>query len=144
MMNMYLIKLIHEKRGINQSILMKIFKEKVITPQNVSILSGAKMPNIYTYTERGTIDKECPFPNLQDGNLIHDSGPIFIKNNDKLTKLINKIKSSTSGAKKLAKTLKMAKTTVVEARASLKDTSAMFDELEIFYKETELLLDVLQ
>lgn len=64
----------------------------------------------------------------------------FIKNNDKIAKLIGQIQKSTKGAKAIADALKSAKQTLKKARTKLKDASAMVEELDAFYKETQTLL----
>ncbi len=68
----------------------------------------------------------------------------FIKNNEKLEKLIGEIEQSGEGARKIVATLNDAKKTLMRARDGLKKASAMFGELDNFYKETEALLKTLQ
>ncbi len=68
----------------------------------------------------------------------------FVKNNDKINKLIGQITESSKKAKKILATLEEAKKILSKARTELQQTSAMFNELEGFYNETEALLIVLK
>ncbi|RLJ17469.1 hypothetical protein DJ031_14200 [bacterium endosymbiont of Escarpia laminata] len=68
----------------------------------------------------------------------------FVKNNDKINKLIGQIAESSKKAKKILVTLDEAQKILSKARTELQQTSAMFDELEGFYNETETLLIVLK
>jgi len=68
----------------------------------------------------------------------------FIKNNEKLKKLIGQIKQSGEKARKIIATLNDAKKALKKARSELKSTSAMFGELNNFYTETEALLETLR
>ena len=67
----------------------------------------------------------------------------FIKNNDKLEILIGQIEESGEEAKRIAATLETVTETLKKARAELKDTSAMFGELDDFYKKTDELIKTL-
>jgi len=68
----------------------------------------------------------------------------FIKNNDKLEKLIGQIEQAGEGARKIVETLKEIRTAVQTARSALEKASAMFPELDAFYTEIEKMLDTLR
>ena len=68
----------------------------------------------------------------------------FIKNNDKLEKLIGQMEEATEGANKVVETLKEIRNAVVKARSTLKTASSMFPELDAFYTEVEQMLKTLR
>ena len=68
----------------------------------------------------------------------------FIKNNEKLEKLIDQIDRSGEDAGKIIETLNNAKDVLQKARTELKSVSAMFGELNNFYMETEELLEAMR
>jgi DNA repair ATPase RecN len=68
----------------------------------------------------------------------------FIKNNDKLEILIGQIQKSGEKAEKIAATLQNVSETLQKARAELKNASAMFGELDCFYKEIDELIKTLR
>ena len=68
----------------------------------------------------------------------------FIKNNDKLAKLIGEIQKATAEAQKLIATIEDVKQSLVSARAKLKNTSPMFDEISSFLDEVELTIKVIK
>ena len=68
----------------------------------------------------------------------------FIKNNDKLEKLISEVEASTEQAQKIVQTLEEARRAVQGAREKLKQTSPMFEELNNFLAETEAMLNVIR
>ncbi|MHC4553023.1 MAG: hypothetical protein ACYSUT_09715 [Planctomycetota bacterium] len=67
----------------------------------------------------------------------------FIKNNDKLEKLIGKIEQATQEAQKIKTTLDNVLASLKKAREELKQNSAIFEELSHFYTEVDGLIDVL-
>lgn len=68
----------------------------------------------------------------------------FIKNNDRLEKLIGQMEEATEGAQKIVETLKKIRSALQTARSSLKKTSAMFPELDAFYTEIKKMLETLR
>jgi len=66
----------------------------------------------------------------------------FIRNNEKLEKLIGQIEEASEGAKKIVETLNSIKNAVQKARSALKTTSAMFTDINTFYKEIEALIEI--
>lgn len=68
----------------------------------------------------------------------------FIKNDDKLTKLIGKIKGATSDAQNLVKTVEKVAQALVDARKKLKSTSSMFDEIKGFLDEVDELINIIK
>ncbi len=67
----------------------------------------------------------------------------FIKNNEKLEKLIGQLEAASEGAKKIVETLKEIRNAVEEARSTLKTASSIFPELDAFYTEIEDMLKIL-
>lgn len=67
----------------------------------------------------------------------------FIKNNEKLEKLIGQMEEASEGAKKIVETLNEIRNAVVKARSTLKAASSMFPELDSFYTEVEEMLKTL-
>jgi len=68
----------------------------------------------------------------------------FIKNNEKLEKLIGQIEKSGEEAAKIVTTLNKAKEVLQKARQQLKQTSPIVGQQDAFYRETEELLAVLR
>ena len=67
----------------------------------------------------------------------------FIKNNEKLEKLIGQLEAASEAAKKIVETLKEIRNAVEEARSTLKTASSIFPELDAFYTEIEDMLKIL-
>lgn len=68
----------------------------------------------------------------------------FIKNNDKIAKLVGEIEGATAEAEKLVNTLAEMEQAVKEARTQIKSTSKMAGELAGFFDEVEETLDVIK
>jgi uncharacterized phage infection (PIP) family protein YhgE len=68
----------------------------------------------------------------------------FIKNNEKLEKLIGLLEAAGEGAKKIVETLDEIKNAVKLARSTLKTASSIFPELDAFYTEVENMLKMLR
>ena len=68
----------------------------------------------------------------------------FIKNNDTLAKLVGEIKEATTEAKKLVKTIGEVEQALKGARAKLKNTSPMLDEITSFLDEVEKTMKVMK
>ena len=68
----------------------------------------------------------------------------FIKNNDKIAKLVGVIAKTTSEAQKLIVTIKEVEQALINARAKLKSTSPMLDEISSFLDEVELTIKVMK
>ena len=68
----------------------------------------------------------------------------FIRNNDRIEKLIGQIEDAGEPARQISATLTAARDALQRARAELAEASAMFSELQNFYSETEELLDVIR
>jgi len=68
----------------------------------------------------------------------------FIKNNDKIAKLAGVIKDATAEAQKLITTIVEIEQALVRARAKLKSTSPMFDEISSFFDEVEMTIKVIK
>lgn len=68
----------------------------------------------------------------------------FIKNNDKIAKLVGNIEDSTTGAQKLIITIGEIEQALSDARAKVKSTSPMIDEITIFLNDVEKTMKVLK
>jgi len=68
----------------------------------------------------------------------------FIKNNDKLAKLVGEIEEATSESQKLVKTIDMVDQALKDARDKLKSTSPMLDEIKSFLDEVEEMMKVMK
>ncbi len=68
----------------------------------------------------------------------------FIKNNDTLAKLVGEIKGATTEAQKLVKTIDEVEQALKSARAKLKNTSPMLDEITSFLDEVEETMKVMK
>lgn len=67
----------------------------------------------------------------------------FIKNNQKISTLINQINNAQDDAKKIIKTIDEVNSAIKSARSKLKNTSKMLTELNNFYNETEELISLI-
>ena len=67
----------------------------------------------------------------------------FIKNNQKISTLINQINNAQDDAKKIIKTIDEINSAIKSARSKLKNTSKMLTELNNFYNETEELISLI-
>ena len=67
----------------------------------------------------------------------------FIKNNEKLEKLIGQLAAAGEEAKKIVETLDEIRNAVKMARSTLKTASSIFPELDAFYTEIENMLKIL-
>lgn len=68
----------------------------------------------------------------------------FIKNNDRLEKLIGQIKSASADAQKLVETIAGVEQAVNDARGKLKSTSSMFDEMARFLDDIDRMIKVIK
>lgn len=68
----------------------------------------------------------------------------FIKNNDKLAKLLGEIEASTEASQKLIKTIGEVEQALKDARDKLKSTSPMLAEIKIFLDEVEETMKVIK
>ena len=68
----------------------------------------------------------------------------FINNNDTLEKLIGRIEQAGGEAEKITETLKGIRKAVQGARKALKKASALFPDLDAYYKEIETMLETLR
>lgn len=68
----------------------------------------------------------------------------FIKNNDKIKKLVGEIAAATQEAQKIADTIESAVKAVKTARKALKKTSRLFEDTQRFLGETEAMLAALK
>jgi len=68
----------------------------------------------------------------------------FIKNNDKLAKLIGQIEGASTDAQKLVKTIGEVEQAIKDARDKLKSTSPMFDELTNFLDDVDETIKVIK
>jgi len=68
----------------------------------------------------------------------------FIKNSDKLAKLVNQIESAAAEAQKLVKTLAEIEQVLKDARGKLKAASPLLDELSSFLDEVEETLQIIK
>jgi hypothetical protein len=68
----------------------------------------------------------------------------FIKNNDKLSKLVGEIENATIEAQKLVNTITEIEEVLIEARAKIKTTSPMLDEITIFLNDVEKTMEILK
>lgn len=68
----------------------------------------------------------------------------FIKNNDKIAKLIGEIEEATAEAQKLITTIGEVEKALIDTRAKLKSTSTMFDEISSFLDEVEATIKVIK
>ncbi len=68
----------------------------------------------------------------------------FIKNNDKLSKLVGEIEETTVESQKLVKTIGEVEQALKDARNKLKSTSPMLDEINIFLNDVEETMKVIK
>ena len=68
----------------------------------------------------------------------------FIKNNDKLSKLVGEIESATIEAQKLVKTISEIEEILIETRAKIKRTSPMLNEITLFIDDVERTMEILK
>ena len=68
----------------------------------------------------------------------------FIRNNDKIRKLVGEIEAATLEAQKIVDTIDSAVKAVKNARKALKKTSRMFADTKRFLSETEAILSALK
>lgn len=68
----------------------------------------------------------------------------FIRNNDRLEKLVAHIESATDDAQRILRTLDEVRAAVSRAREKIRSTSSIFGEMDAFLVETETLLDVIR
>ena len=68
----------------------------------------------------------------------------FIKNNDKLAKLVGEIEDATTEAQKLVKTIGEIEQALTDARAKLKSSSPMLGEITSFLDEVEETMKVMK
>jgi len=68
----------------------------------------------------------------------------FIRNNDRLERLVAQIESATDDAQRILRTLDEVRAAVSRAREKIRSTSSIFGEMDVFLVETEALLDVIR
>jgi len=68
----------------------------------------------------------------------------FIKNNNKIAKLVGIIEEGTAEAQKLIVTIGQVEQALIGARAKLKSTSPMLDEISSFLDEVQLTIEVMK